>query len=169
MNTKHIIDELKRNKTIFNDLLENLSEEQYLWRISPEKWCLLEIICHLYDEEREDFRERVMHILENPELPLNSIDPVGWVASRKYIERNYDMALKNFMIERDKSIKWLEQLENPKWKNVYKHPKFGDLSAKMIFSNWLAHDYLHIRQILRIKYEYLKNVSGEELSYAGEW
>jgi hypothetical protein len=39
----------------------------------------------------------------------------------------------------------------------------------MIFANWLAHDYLHIRQILRLKYEYLKSISEEDLSYAGEW
>lgn len=26
---------------------------------APEKWCLLEIVFHLYDEEREEFRARV--------------------------------------------------------------------------------------------------------------
>ncbi len=169
MNTNHIIEELKRNKTVFKNILENLPQEQYNWRFNPEKWCLLEIVCHLYDEEREDFRERVKHILANPELPLNSIDPVGWVKSRKYIERDYNTALKNFLSERENSVKWLEQLENPRWDNFYKHPKLGNLSAKMIFANWLAHDYLHIRQILKLKYEYLKSISGEDLSYAGIW
>jgi hypothetical protein len=169
MNTKYIIEELKRNKIIFKELLDGLPGEFYLWRFNPDKWCLLEIVCHLIDEEREDFRQRVRNILVNPELPLNSIDPVGWVKSRKYIERDYNTELKEFLHERDNSIKWLEHLENPKWDNFYKHPKLGDLSAKMIFANWLAHDYLHIRQILKLKYEYLKYISGEDLSYAGEW
>ena len=169
MDAKHIIDELRKNKTVFKDLLENLSPEIYMWRINPDKWCLLEIICHLYDEEREDFRTRVKHILENPELPLNSIDPVGWVTSRKYIEKDYDKVLTNFLNERDNSINWLSKLENPKWNNIYEHPKLGKLSAKMIFTNWLAHDYLHIRQIIRLKFEYLKSVTGENLSYAGDW
>ncbi len=169
MNTNHIIEELKRNKTVFKDILENLPQEQYSWRFNPDKWCLLEIVCHLLDEEREDFRQRVRNILINPELPLNSIDPVGWVKLRKYIERDYDTVLKDFLNERENSIKWLQHLENPKWENVYKHPKLGNLSSKMIFANWLAHDYLHIRQILKLKYEYLKNISGDELNYAGEW
>jgi hypothetical protein len=169
MNTNHIIEELKRNKTIFKNLLENLPPEQYNWRFNPDKWCLLEIVCHLYDEEREDFRERVKYVLENPEQPMNSIDPVGWVKSRKYIERDFNAEVKEFLYERDNSVKWLEHLENPKWDNFYKHPKLGNLSAKMIFANWLAHDYLHIRQILKLKYEYLKNISGENLSYAGDW
>ena len=169
MDTKYIINELKRNKTVFKGILENLSPEQYTWRFNPEKWCLLEILCHLIDEEREDFRQRVRNILINPEQPLNSIDPVGWVKSRKYIERDFNAEVKEFLHERDNSIKWLEQLENPKWDNFYNHPKLGNLSAKMIFANWLAHDYLHIRQILKLKYEYLKNISGEDFSYAGTW
>ena len=169
MNTNHIIEELKRNKTVFKNLLENLPPEQYNWRFNPDKWCLLEILCHLIDEEREDLRQRVRNILINPELPLNSIDPIGWVKSRKYNERDFNAELKEFLHERDNSIKWLEHLENPKWDNFYKHPKLGNLSAKMIFANWLAHDYLHIRQILKLKYEYLKNISGEDLSYAGDW
>lgn len=169
MNTRHIITELKKNKIIFNDLLKDIPEKFYLWRINPEKWCLLEIICHLYDEEREDFRARVKSILENPKQPLNPIDPVGWVKSRKYIKQDYNIVLKNFLKERDKSIKWLSGLKNPKWNNIYKHPKLGDMPAGMIFASWLAHDYLHIRQILKLRYEYLKFVSDQNLSYAGEW
>ncbi len=56
MNTKYIIDELKRNKIVFKDILEGLKKEVYLWKPNPEKWCVLEVVCHLYDEEREIFR-----------------------------------------------------------------------------------------------------------------
>jgi uncharacterized protein YutE (UPF0331/DUF86 family) len=53
-------------------------------------------------------------------------------------------------------------------KTVFKE-LLENLSAKMIFKNWLAHDYLHIRQIIRLKFEYLKGFTGENLSYAGDW
>jgi len=43
------------------------------------------------------------------------------------------------------------------------------MTASMFFSNWLAHDYLHIRQITRLKYDYLKQLTNEDLSYAGTW
>jgi hypothetical protein len=169
MNTRHIIGELQRNKTIFKDLLEGLPEELYLWRQNPQKWCLLEIICHLIDEEREDFRARVRRTLENPELPFNPIDPVGWVTARKYMERDYNSMLAEFFRERDDSIQWLDSLENPKWDNVHKHPTLGDMTAKKFFANWLAHDYLHIRQITKLKYDYLMSSTGEDLGYAGGW
>ncbi len=43
------------------------------------------------------------------------------------------------------------------------------MTAKMFLSNWLAHDYLHIRQITKLKYDYLKQLTNEDLNYAGNW
>jgi hypothetical protein len=169
MNTKPLIEDLKKNKTIFQGYLENVAADLYLWKPEPAKWCLLEIACHLYDEEREDFRARVKHILENPGVPLPSIDPVAWVTARKYVEQDYKTVLNNFLDERDRSVQWLQQLSNPKWDNLYKHPKLGDITAKMIFVNWIAHDFLHFRQITKLKYDYLKKTTNEDLLYAGQW
>lgn len=169
MSIKQIINVLSRNSSVFKELLTKLSEEEYLWKQNPEKWCLLEIICHLFDEEQEDFRTRTKIALETPELPLPKIDPVGWVKERKYIQQNFSEKLKDFLHERDQSIKWLNSLENPKWGNALIHPKLGKMTAKKFLLNWLAHDYLHIRQITRLKYDYLKYKSGEDLFYAGNW
>lgn len=169
MNTQYIIGELKRNKTVFKSILENLEKEVYVWKPSPGKWSILEVLCHLYDEEREDFRARVKHTLTNPGLPLSPIDPVGWVSTRKYAEQDYDNALQRFLSERDNSIAWLNTLTAPKWENAHNHPKFGPLTAEMFFTSWLAHDYLHIKQITKIKYDYFKSIAGDKISYAGEW
>lgn len=169
MDYNKIIKELERSKATFKTLLEGLSEEQYTWKQNPDKWCLLEIVCHLYDEEREDFRARTKLVLESPELPLPKIDPIGWVKERKYIEQNYSEKLKEFLSEREKSIEWLNSLQNPKWVNAYDHPRLGMMTAKLFLSNWLAHDYLHFRQITKLKFHYLKHLSGEDLTYAGNW
>lgn len=169
MKPKKIIDELKINKHIFNKILLDTSNELFLWKPNRDNWCLLEIVCHLYDEEREDFRSRTDQILKNPDLPFSPIDPVGWVQERGYIKKDYDIMLKKFLIERDSSIEWLKSLDKPKWTNAYKHPKLGSLSAKMFLTNWLAHDYLHIRQILKLKYLYLEHLSDESITYAGAW
>ncbi|MBN8568262.1 MAG: DinB family protein [Ignavibacteria bacterium] len=169
MNVNHIIAELEKNKSVFKNLLENLPDEFYQWRESENKWNLLEVVCHLYDEERDDFRARVKSVLANPLEDLLPIDPTGWVTSRNYAGQNYVTKLNDFLIERDYSIAWLKHLKSPEWGNSYSHPKLGPLTAKMFLVNWLAHDYLHIRQIIRIKYEYLKKTSGEILLYAGDW
>jgi hypothetical protein len=169
MDYNKIINHLSRNREVFKNLLFGLDKTEYLWKSKPDKWCLLEIICHLFDEEREDFRARIFHLFENPELLLPQIDPPGWVQERIYIQQNYSEKLDNFLKERERSVKQLRALTNPNWTNEYNHPVFGKMTPKLILSNWLAHDYLHQRQIIRVKYEYLKNLSDETLSYAGEW
>lgn len=169
MDTAPIINELKRNKDVFASLLRGLSDDMTLWKPVPEKWCLREVICHLYDEEREDFRARVKHILDTPNDPMPPINPAEWVTSRKYMEQDHSKVLEDFLQEREASVAWLHSLRDPKWENAYQHPKVGPVTARLIFVNWLAHDHLHLRQIIRIKYQYLAQQTKEKLDYAGEW
>jgi len=164
-----ITNKLSENLNTFKSLLSHLSREEYLWKPGSEKWCLLEIVCHLYDEEQFDFRARTRHILENIQSDLPPIDPVGWVKSKNYIDQNYDETVDKFLAEREKSVEWLRSLKEPKWKNEYKHRIFGIMSAEFFLTNWLAHDYLHIRQITALKFNYLKHISGIDPLYAGEW
>jgi len=169
MDHKNIFKKLQQNIGVFQYLLENLSSEEYNWSQGPDKWCLLEIVCHLHDEEIEDFRTRVQCVLEDPNTPPPPIDPVGWVMARNYKGQKYNKVIHDFIKERKKSIEWLNSLKNPKWDNTYNHPKLGPLSAYLFLTNWLAHDYLHIRQIIRLKFDYLHDKSGISLDYAGNW
>ena len=169
MDHHFIINEFTKNKEVFKQLLSGIPKEEYLWRPSPEKWCLLEIVCHLYDEERDDFRTRVRLTLENPEQELPQFDTEEWVTSRNYLQQDYNLMLEKFLEERKQSIEWLKSLSSPDWKNTYNHPKFGAVSSGMFLSSWLAHDYLHFRQIVALKYNYLKFLTGESLEYAGRW
>lgn len=166
---KLIFNELHRNKDVFNYLLNDLSEEEYSWSQEDGKWCLLEIVCHLYDEEREDFRMRVKCVLENPDIPPPPFDPIAWVTERNYMSQDYKQVLEKFLDEREESVMWLNSIINPSWDNTYNHPKIGPMGANLFLSNWLAHDFLHIRQIIKLKFDYLKEISGEPLKYAGNW
>ncbi|HAT63340.1 MAG TPA: hypothetical protein DCS66_01905, partial [Flavobacteriaceae bacterium] len=79
----------------------------------------------------------------------------------------YKTVLQAFFKERTKSIEWLSGLENAPWKNSFEHQHFGTMSASLFLTNWLAHDYFHFRQILKIKYLYLQSKSLHSLEYAG--
>lgn len=169
MKIDEIIQRLEDNAAVFKALLEPVPETQYRWKPTPEKWSLLEIICHLYDEEREDFRTRVRYVLETPELSLPPIDPVGWVNQRAYIQQDFSEKLRAFLSERQQSVQWLRSLQNPAWENINVHPQAGERSAYFFLCNWLAHDYLHVRQINRLKYEYFAANGDTSLAYAGNW
>jgi len=165
----HIVQELDRNKSLFKALLLSMPKEVYLWKPTPDKWCILEVLCHLFDEEQEDFRTRIKCILEDPTAPLPSIDPVRWVDERQYIKQHFEERLQDFLNQRELSVEWLQSLKNPNWNLANVHPEAGTRTAQMFLYNWLAHDYIHIRQINRLKFEYLNAHTKEDLSYAGRW
>ncbi|QNL22918.1 DinB family protein [Hyphobacterium sp. CCMP332] len=169
MDALHIIEQLDKNQGLFKSLFASISGDLVHWRPSPEKWNLVEIVCHLCDEEREDFRARLESILENPNNPFTPIDPQNWVKERNYDKQDFKLKAKEFLSERKQSIDWLRAIKNPKWTNTYKHPKLGDMSAWYVLNNWLAHDYLHTRQIIRYKYQYIENNYHPDLNYAGNW
>ena len=165
----YVIEQLEKNKTVFQNLLKDENENMVLWKQTPEKWCLLEIVCHLVDEECYDFRFRAKWCHEHPNQIPPSIDPVGWVTKHDYIHQDYKVKLKQFLEEREHSVTWLQSLNDVNWDNTFQHPQLGTMSARLFMANWLAHDYLHIKQILRLKYDYLNHELGENLNYAGIW
>lgn len=169
MTISNIINQLERNKILFETMLINKKEKEFLWRPLPGKWCLLEIVCHLIDEEREDFRARVKYTIENPLKEMPKINPEGWVLERAYRSQNYNEKVLEFLNERDNSITWLKTQMDSKWDSAYHHSKFGEMSAKLFLVNWLAHDYLHLRQIIKYQYDYLKEQTNIDLQYAGNW
>jgi hypothetical protein len=91
------------------------------------------------------------------------------VTERKYMEQDFETVTRSFLNERSASVAWLTQLEHPKWENVYHHESLGTISVQRFLASWLAHDYLHLRQITKLKYDYLIHSTGEDVSYAGEW
>jgi hypothetical protein len=169
MEYRKIILELSRNKQVFNELLSGVEAEVYLWKSSPDRWSLLEIICHLYDEEREDFRYRMGHVLESPEKALPKIEPSQWVDERNYITQDFSVMLQKFLSEREISLDWLNKMNEPDPNKFIMHPEYGKMTARSFLCSWLAHDYLHIRQITKLKYDYLAKTSGENILYAGNW
>lgn len=169
MKTNEVINQLDSNSAVFENLFINTPSDMIKWKPSEEKWCLLEIISHLYDEEREDFRARLNKIL-NEDSDWDPIDPQGWVKSRNYMEKDYAKTMKDFLDERKKSIEWLKDLKVKDWNVKAVHPKFGEFAAYPMLCNWLVHDYLHIRQIVKLKYQMLEaGLNKDELGYAGEW
>lgn len=169
MELAFFISQLEANKNAFEALFYNVSGDLIMWKQAPEKWCMLEIVCHLYDEEREDFRQRFRYLQETPELAPPSINPPAWVTERNYIEQSYPQMVQKFLDERDDSIKYLKNLKNPSWDNSIEHPHFGKITARHYLHNWVMHDLLHIKQITRLKYDYIHKHSDQDLTYAGEW
>ena len=169
MDLHHFIERLSDNRAVFEALLANVSLEQARWKPTPDKWSMLEVVNHLYDEEREDFRQRLRLTLLEPEQPWPAINPREWVTTRSYNERELDASLTDFLAEREASLEWLKQLTEPNWENSNEGPN-GRLSAGDLLASWLAHDFLHIRQLARLHWQYTGELAAPyQTAYGGPW
>lgn len=170
MTAARIAERLQANAVIFQQLLVGVDDSQARWRPAPGKWSLLEVINHLADEERDDFRRRLDLVLHHPGEIWPRIDPPVWAEERRYNSRELDVSLRDFLAARKHSVEWLRGLTTFDENAAYPHPALGRLTAGMLLHSWLAHDLLHIRQMTRLHYEYLQKAAGAEaVAYAGSW
>lgn len=170
MELSAIIHRLEQFGTILPALVESIPERDARWRPESGNWSLLEIVCHLADEEIEDFRQRVKLTLQDPTQAWPSINPPQAAIDRKYNEQNLSDALSRFVNERKRSIEWLRSLDNPDWNTTHQHPQIGPLTAGQLLASWVAHDQLHLRQIARRFYEIAtRDAAPFTNHYAGDW
>ena len=162
--------QLTQQAETIRTLVEHVTTEQARWKPSAEEWSILEVINHLYDEEREDFRQRIDYLLYKPDEVPSPIDPQGWVTARAYNERDLAASLDNFLTERKWSTAWLHNLREPNWATRYTHPSGFTVTAYEFLVNWAAHDLLHLRQLIELHYAWHQKQVGEvSLAYAGDW
>ena len=169
MNLAFFIDRFSKNREVFAGLVRGVSLEQARWKPLPDKWSILEVVNHLYDEEREDFRPRIELVLAESTQAWPPIDPQKWVTSRGYNDREVEISVNNFLSEREKSLSWLQGLSKPNWQNSNTGPN-GTLTAGDLLASWLAHDFLHMRQLARLHWQYVGAIADPyKTTYGGPW
>jgi hypothetical protein len=169
MDLDHLISQMRANAQRIRVLAEGVSDDQARWRPDPASWSLLEVINHLRDEEREDFRVLLELALCRPDESRPGIDPEGWVTERRYNEQDLGECLESFLTAREESLVWLKGLASPNWGATYEAP-FGRITAGDIFASWVAHDLLHMRQLVELHWAYTTLlVTPHKVDYAGSW
>jgi len=169
MNLEYFTAQMAINAETIRNLTQGVSDEQARWKPDPESWSILEVINHLADEEREDFRVGLDGILHHPNQSWPSIDPQGWVLERQYNQRDLEPSVTNFLRAREESLVWLKGLSSPNWQAVYNAP-FGQITAGDVFASWVAHDLLHLRQLVELHQAYTVHlVHPHKVDYAGQW
>ncbi len=155
MEWQRLVNQLETSGRILADIFIDTGDDELRWKPSPERWSMLEVLVHLWDEEKDDFRHRLALTLEDPLQEWSPIDPEGWVDERRYNQRDPAAALAGFRQERAASLEWLRGLDHPAWGHGHEHPQLGVMRAGDLMASWTAHDYLHIRQISNLRIEYL--------------
>lgn len=170
INLEPIIDRMARFPTVLRAAATSASIEDARWKPGPEHWSILEVCCHMLDEEREDFRLRLQSTLEDPARAWARLDLKDVATKRKYNERELATVLTEFEQERARSVGWLRSPRPADWSLAYIHPEAGPVRAGDLLASWAAHDALHLRQISKRLYELAKrDTPGMSVDYAGTW
>ena len=74
--------ELARCPLVLDALLMDLDVAAWRARPAAAEWAPVEIVCHLRDEEAEDFGARLRVVLEGGER-FTPIDPERWATERR--------------------------------------------------------------------------------------
>jgi len=161
--------ELTQSTEMFRALLAGIGQEEAQLKPSPGKWSILEVVCHLYDEEREDFREHLDFILHRQHEEWHPISPFAWVKLRKYNQQNFKSMQRKFFNERKKSLAWLQSLKKVDWDIKYVS-KRRSMSAGEMLASWIAHDNLHVRQLVELRRLHVERITKPyKIGYAGDW
>lgn len=169
MKFESLYQELVQSTEMIRVLLAGISQEGAQVKPSAGKWSILEVVCHLYDEEREDFREHLDFILHRQHEEWHPISPFAWVKLRKYKQQDFNSIKKKFFSEREKSLDWLKSLKNVNWNTKYKN-KNRTITAGDMFASWIAHDNLHVRQLVELRRSRIEKMTKPyHIRYAGDW
>ena len=161
--------ELTNSTEMIRALLAGVTQEEARMKPRPDAWSQLEVICHLYDEEREDFRARIDVILNRPGEKFQPIHPGKWVTERMYNEQDFSEVHEKFFMERTKSLEWLKDLADTDWDKTYTD-EHRTVTAGEIFASWIAHDNLHIRQLVELRRARIEQITQPyPTAYAGDW
>jgi hypothetical protein len=169
MEFKTLYRELEASTEMIRALLAGIQQQEAQLKPDENTWSILEVICHLYDEEREDFREHLDFILHRQSEEYHVINPQGWVKERKYNEQDFVQMQEKFFAERQKSLDWLLEISNRDWDTTY-NSQYGSVSAGEMLSCWIAHDNLHIRQLVELRRMRIEKITKPyPIEYAGDW
>jgi len=169
INVNEILRQLSVNAQALRHLVESISDVQAQWKPDAETWSLQEVMEHFYNEERIDFRKHLKEMFSEPPSPWGKFNPAEYVTVKSCRQ-----ALEGFLTEREASIVWLKELKSPNWEAASK-ASFGPeevlvLRAGDVLTSWVAHDFLHLRQVNELLYSWNeKQAAPYSVQYAGGW
>ena len=138
--------ELARMPEILAGLLGGLDAAAWRARPAPAEWGPVEIVCHLRDEETEDFGARVRVIVEGGRRFAPN-DPERLAIERRYQDDDGPRALAAFRERRAASLVFLAGLAPERLGGAVERPSGGALSGLDLLAAWVAHDRLHLAQL----------------------
>lgn len=139
--------DLARLPAALDALLSDVDDALWRGRPAPAEWSLVEIVCHLRDEETEDFGARV-RVVVGGGTAFVRIDPERWATDRDYQKDDPRAALAALKQRRRDNLAFLALADATKLSRGVDQPPLGTLSGLDLIAAWVTHDRLHLGQLV---------------------
>ncbi|HYB41588.1 MAG TPA: DinB family protein [Candidatus Methylomirabilis sp.] len=138
--------ELARLPVTLQALVGDLDARTARIRPAPAEWSPVEVLCHLRDEETDDFGARLRVLLDGG-AEFAPIHPERWVEERRYRESEPLEVLERLRQLRAASLELLASTPPDRLLAAAPHKRLGSLSGLDLLVGWVAHDQLHLSQL----------------------
>ena len=157
---------LERTPSVLRILLSDLSDDWVQGNEGPETFSPYDVIGHLIQGEKTDWRDRATTILEYG--TAESFVPFDRFAQFEESKgKSLQQLLEEFEDLRKDNLNWLRSLNLTETDFVKKgtHPELGEVTLKQLLSTWVAHDLTHIAQVTRVMAKQYKEEMGPWIGY----
>ena len=157
---------LERTPSVLRTLLSDLSDDWIINNEGPETFSPYDVIGHLIQGEKTDWRERTTMILEHG--ATKSFVPFDRFAQFEESRgKSLQQLLDEFEKLRKESLSWLRSLNLTEGDFDKKgmHPELGEVTLRQLLSTWTVHDLTHTAQVTRVMAKQYKEEIGPWVKY----
>jgi len=157
---------LERTPSVLRTLLSNLSDDWIMNNEGPETFSPYDVIGHLIQGEKTDWRDRTIMILEHStEKSFVPFDRFAQFEESK--GKSLTTLLDEFEKIRESNLAWLKSLNlsEEDFDKIGSHPSLGPVTLRQLLSTWVIHDLTHIAQITRVMAKQYKSEIGPWIEF----
>ena len=145
----YLVDALRAMPIVFQASLQGCTQEQVqALRGGDDGWSVLEVLCHLRDNE-ERVLERMRLMRDEIDPFIAAYDQEQWARERTYTADNLREALETFVRLRAIHIAELVALTLADWERTGQHEERGRITIGIQTMRVVCHDAIHAAQLVR--------------------
>lgn len=127
--------------------LAGLSDGQLRFKPGPDRFSLLENVCHLRDIEMEGYSMRLRRLLAEHRPVLSDIDGSRLARERCYNEQPLKPALEVLLAARRENLSLLADISEAALDRSGQLETVGDITLGKLLELWVDHDRGHIQEL----------------------
>ncbi|MBZ5696657.1 MAG: DinB family protein [Acidobacteriia bacterium] len=143
---RQMLESFGRAPALLSGVLRQLPKKMWLYKPSPERWSIHEIILHLADSEANSY-VRCRHLIAEPSRAVAKFDAARWAGSLGYFHQSTREALEVIRRLRKMTYHLVVALPEPVWSHTFEHPAEGEISLERWIERQERHIPHHIEQI----------------------